>query len=1009
MSRTLLAAGVVVLVTSFALFLRFGEAADDKPGVPPSGPLTPREELATFKVPKGFHVELVASEPDVIDPVAMAFDEEGRIFVAEMRGYPNAGVGTGYITSGRIKLLEDKDGTGVYTKSTIWADNLRFPTGVMPWRGGLLVANAPELLYLEDTKGEGKADKRRALYTDFYLANIQQLVNCLQYGYDNWVYGCAGSDGGLVKSAEKSDLPPVNLRARGIRFHPDVPGSLEPTSGGGQYGLAPDDWGRWFVNTNSQHLRHIILPDHYLRRNPSLPVSAVTLDIPDHGAACKVFRISPFEQWRVERTTRRKEGPDASRFPPTELFPGGYITSGCSPLVYTADAYPEAYRGNTFICDPANNLIHHDVLVPNGATFIAKRGEEDCEFLASTDTWFRPVHLTIGPDGAIYVLDFYREVIESPLSLPDDIKKKLNLESRGRGRIWRIVADNADKKDAKKRNPSLRKAATQDLVAQLADGNSWWRLTAQRLLAERQDRDAVKPLEELAKTSKSALGRAHALWTLAGLKALDDSLIEKALSDPEAGVREQALQLAEPRLQESEPLRTAAVKRADDPSSRVRFQAAFTLGETNAPEALAALAKIAKHPDTDSWTQTAVLSSVSKTAPQLLETLGRDAGFTKKPSANQLQMLTRLAALVATKADDADLGRALALLKVPEKQTPQAWQLAVLDGLGQGARNSSRPLAKLWEEPPPALKDAVAQARSLFEQAAATARNDKQTVEERVSSARLLAYGPFMLASATLPDLLTPQTPSDLQMNAVRALAQHDSPKVAEMLLASWTGFSPAVRREAVEGLFARPQRLTKLLDAIEAKKIPANQIEPFRLDQLRKHPNTTIRQRAQKLLAGQLTPDRQKVVENYKAALELTADKERGKAAFKKNCATCHRLENVGVEVGPDLLSALRNKSREQLVIDIMDPSREVDPRYLNYLVTTKKGQTLSGMIVSETASSVTLRRAEKAEDVILRSQIDDIQGTAKSVMPENLETQLTKQDLADLIAYLQAVAVPK
>jgi putative heme-binding domain-containing protein len=199
------------------------------------------------------------------------------------------------------------------------------------------------------------------------------------------------------------------------------------------------------------------------------------------------------------------------------------------------------------------------------------------------------------------------------------------------------------------------------------------------------------------------------------------------------------------------------------------------------------------------------------------------------------------------------------------------------------------------------------------------------------------------------------------------------------------------------------------LLDAIEAKKVPANQIEPFRLTQLRKHPNKAIRERAEKLLAGQLAPDRQKVVDAYKPALELDGDKGRGKMVFKKNCATCHRLENVGVEVGPDLLSALRNKSREQLIIDIMDPSREVDPRYLNYLVTTKKGQTLSGMIVAETGSSVTLRRAEKAEDVILRSQIDDIQATAKSVMPENLETQLSKQDLADLIAYLQSVAGPK
>src|SRR5262249_41847598 len=197
-----------------------------------------------------------------------------------------------------------------------------------------------------------------------------------------------------------------------IRSGPDEPASLEPTTGGGQYGLTPDVSGRWFTATNSQHLRHLVLPDQYLRRNPDLAVPATTLDIPDHGAACKVHRISPFEAWRVERTTRRAEGPDAQRFPATELVPGGFITSACSPLVYAAADFPEPYRGNVFVCDPANNVIHRDVLVPNGATFIAKRGDAECEFFASTDTWCRPVWLTLGPDGAIYVLDFYREVIE---------------------------------------------------------------------------------------------------------------------------------------------------------------------------------------------------------------------------------------------------------------------------------------------------------------------------------------------------------------------------------------------------------------------------------------------------------------------------------------------------------------------------------------------------------------------------------------------------------------------
>jgi putative membrane-bound dehydrogenase-like protein len=1001
-------AGGCILVALIGLAV----ATDPKPDAPPAGPLTPKEELATFRVPKGFRVELVACEPEVIDPVAMAFDEEGRIFVAEMPGYPNEGVATGEkITSGRIKMLEDRDGDGFYEKSTLYAKGLRFPTGVMPWKGGLIVANAPEIVYLEDTDGDGKADKQRTLYTGFDLANIQQLVNSLQWSMDNWVHACAGGKGGTIRSAEKPDAPEVTLRGRGIRFRPEVPASLEPTSGGGQYGLAPDEWGNWFTATNSQHLRHIVLPDHYLRRNPLLPVSAVTLDIPDHGAACQVHRISPFEPWRVERTTRRREGKDGidpSRFPATELVPGGYVTSACSPIVYVADAYPEGYRGNTFVCDPANNLVHRDTLVPNGATFTAKRCDIDCEFMASTDTWFRPVWLTLGPDGAIYVLDFYREVIETPLSLPDDIKKKLNLESRGRGRIWRVVAerDGAKEKDQALRKPGLRKAATKDLVEHLADANLWWRLTAQRLLVERQDAEAVKPLEKLA-SSKSALGRVHALWTLHGLKALKNESIERALKDEEAGVREQALRLAEERLAGSEPLRKAVAALADDPSPRVRFQLAFTLGESDKPEMVAALAKVARK-EADSWTQTAVLSSVGRSAPALLEALAGDKEFTKDATPSGLQLLTRLAGLVGAGADDAGLARALGLLGAPGKEIAP-WQIALLDGLGQGLQNNSRPLPRLWDQPPPALKEAVARARPLFEAAAATGRDEKRPLAERVAAVRLLGRGPFALVEAAAPELVKPQTPPELQLAAVRALSTHDHAKVSELLLSPWTGYSPTVRREVQEALFARKDRLPALLTALEEKKVLANQLDPVRIEQLRKHPDAKLRERAQKLLAGQVAADRQKVVEAYQTALELKADKAQGKMVFKKNCATCHRLENEGIEVGPDLLSALRNKSREQLLIDILDPSREVDPRYLNYVVTTRKGQTLTGMLAAETASSITLRRGEKAEDTILRNQIEEIQATSKSLMPEGLEMQLSKQDVADLIAYLQAVSVPK
>ncbi|MFN4257689.1 MAG: PVC-type heme-binding CxxCH protein [Gemmataceae bacterium] len=974
--------------------------AGDPLNLPPVKPLSPREEQGTFRLVPGFQVELVACEPDIVDPVAMAFDEDGRLFVAEMIGYPNAGVGTGNISSGRIKLLEDRNSDGYFEKSTVFADGLRFPMAVQPWNGGLIVAVAPDIIFLKDTTGNGRADEKRVLYTGFNLANIQQMVNSLQWGLDNWVYGVAGNNGGTIQSGENPDHPAVTLRNRGIRFHPEHPGSLEPTSSGGQYGLAPDLWQRWFTATNSQHLRHIVLPDHYLQRNPALPVPAVTLDIPDHGAACQVHRISPFEAWRVERTRRRKGGETAKRFSPTELVPGGFITSACSPVIYTAELFPEAYRGNSFVCDPANNLIHRDMLEPNGATFVAKRGDADCEFLASTDNWFRPVFLSIGPDGALYVLDFYREVIETPLSLPDDIKKELNLESRQRGRIWRIVPEGFQTPPP----PTLSKANTAELVKHLDDGNSWWRLTAQRLLVERQDQAAVPLVAKLARTATRPVGRVHALWTLHGLRALSDDLILSALRDEEAGVRENALRLADERLASAAAVRQAVVALVDDPTPRVRFQLAFTLGQANTPETVATLARLMRRTDNDSWTQTALLSSAYHAAPGLLRELIADQSFIATPSANQLQLLTRLAGMVGVRASDRELADTLLLLT--QADAGAAWPAAMLEGLGQGLQNSKRPLNVIWEKPTPELEKAVRQALPFFQRAATTCRDNKQALPQRLAATRLLSYGPFATVAPVLPDLLGPQQPPELQLAAARALGQQLHPQTTELLLAGWSTYSPSLRREVLEALFARPERLTVLLDAIENQQVLAAHIEPFRLDQLRKHPNTAIRQRAVQLLAGQATPDRARIVADYGKALELTPDATRGQAVFKKVCATCHRLENVGVEVGPDLLSALKTKTPEGLLIDILDPSREVDPRFLNYIVLTKAGKTVTGMIAAETASSLTLRRAEKEEDTVLREQIEEIQATPQSVMPEGLEQQLNPQDVADVIAYLLAVA---
>jgi putative membrane-bound dehydrogenase-like protein len=994
---------------------------------PPKGPLAPREELATFQVAKGFKVELVAAEPEVIDPVAMTFDEDGRLFVVEMRGYPNAGVGEGQPNlPGRIKLLEDKDGDGYFEKASVYVDNLRFPTGVCCWRGGILVGNAPDLIYGKDTDGDGKADVRQVLYTGFGQKNIQQLLNGLQFHFDNWVHGCNGSNDSVIRPSQ--GMPPsppaplprggegrkpvdpapllgqrgmgegsVPLRSRHFRFNPDVPGSLEPTSGGGQYGLAADDFGQWFTCTNSQHLRHIVLPDHYLRRNPHLAVPAVTHDIPDgfleHGPAAKVHRISPFEAWRVERTSRRFKDPEYNRrLPNTELVPGGYITSATGLVVYRGGLFPQEYNGDCFVCDPANNLIHRDVLLPVGPTFIAKRHEEqrESEFLASTDNWFRPVFMAPGPDGAIYVADFYREIIETPLSLPEDIQKQYNLNSRDRGRIWRIAPE-ADSGDELKtaRRPNLSKASDNELVDELAQPNAWRRLTAQRLLIERKAVAQATPLRTLAHTAATPQVRIHALWTMEGLGVLEASHLRTSLRDRFWQVREQALRLAETHFGKDAQLQALALKMVDDAVPRVRYQLAFSLGQMQpSPEVGAALARLAGKDGVNPWVQSAILSSSLPHAGAMLRELS--GGNSPHP------LVPRLATMFASSGAELELGNVIVGIPL----SLSAADLALLEGLAEGLSRTGRRLATRAAEQSPTGEHLLA----LLKRAGERTADERAGLQDRLVAARVISFAPWDVARAPLQAVLHPQSPSELQLAAVQALGRMTDPAVAELLLSGWSSYSPAVRREVQEALFARPERLAVLLDHVEAGKVLPAHLDLARRQILLKHADAKLRMRAEKAFAVHVAEDRKKVLDEHRGVLQLMGDVAKGRMAFKKNCATCHRLENEGFEVGADLLSALKNKTPETLLIDILDPSREVDPRYLNYVAQTKDGRLLSGVIASETAASVLLRRAEKAEDTLLRTDIEAIQSTAKSLMPEGLEKQMTAAELADLIAYLMS-----
>ena len=579
-------------------------------GCGPSGPpYSASDALATFEIEPGFSIELFAREPDITDPVAMEFDEYGRIYVVESPGYPLATEEP----LGRVKLLEDTDGDGFPDRATLFADQLTLPTGVMRWKNGILVTDAPHIWYFEDTDQDGRADQRQVVLTGFAFTNPQHTVNTPIYGLDNWIYLAhlrsieprvfpekfVGSES-AVRFPDRDDLPPVAPEGRYLRFRPDTH-ELEILSGHSQFGQTFDAWGRHFGVVNPVMGRHEVIAARYLERNPDLPVAEVMQDLS--------------EERRVAYITQRPESPRES----WGLGTFGQLTSACGITCYLGGAFPEKHRNLVFVAEPAHNSVLAQVLSPQGASFQARRLQPEREFLASTDGWSRPVNFQVGPEGALYVVDYYRRIIEHPEWTSREVYESDAIyQGNDKGRIYRVTPVS----DPPPRPAGIRlgDASPEELAGQLGHPNLWRRRTAQRLLIDRGGEKVVGALEALASHGASPLGRLHALWTLEGLGRLETTLIKKALDAAEAGLRENAILLAEPRMADSPTLTRKLIAMTDDPDARVRFQLLCTLGYVESPSARAARDKLLAADIEDHWVRIAALSSSSDDAPRLFET-----------------------------------------------------------------------------------------------------------------------------------------------------------------------------------------------------------------------------------------------------------------------------------------------------------------------------------------------------------------------------------------------------
>jgi putative membrane-bound dehydrogenase-like protein len=918
-------------------------------------------------------VDVVAAEPLVGSPVVIDFGPDGRLWVAEMYDYPT-GLDGKFQPGGRIRVLEDTDGDGVFDKSTVFLDKIPFPTGVTVWRKGVLVCAAPDILYAEDTDGDGKADVVKKLYSGFGADNYQARVNSLCYGLDGWVYGSCGLFGGKITSHLTGKV--LNLGDRDFRIKPDT-GEIEPATGQTQQGRPRDDWGNWFGCDNTDLCRHQVLADHYLRRNPFVAAPETTYHVPDYPDSGRLFPA------RAHLQLFKSSGPP------------GRVTAGCGIGVYRDDLLGADLTGNVFTCDAVDLVVHRLKLTPRGSTFSGRRAPDETasEFLASTDNWFRPVQVRTGPDGAMWVVDMCRFVVEHPRFIPPEVLKKIDVRAGSdMGRIYRLRPAGRPLRKV----PRLDRLDSAGLVAAMDSPNGTVRDLAAQMLLWRGDKEIAPELLKLASATPRPEVRAQALCVLGAMGQLPPQAVRRALEASHPRVRRQAVRLAEPLLASDADLGPLVLRRAEDADAQVRLQAAYTLGEWHDPRAAAALAQLALARNADSFLRSAVLSSIHK--ENVAEVLGRVFALPDPPQDVAQPLLATAVGLGDRKA----LGEVVSRTATGQEGRPAPWQMAALAALLEA-------LAQQGKSPAQALEPGAAgQVARALVRARTLAKEEWAPEAERVAAVRLLSLIPRDAEedALLLLQLLQPQNSAALQAAALASAGRAASPIVGRRLVEGWSGYTPAVRAQILDLLFSRDSWLKELLAALEKNLISPALLDATRRQRLASHRDPEVRSRALKIFAA-VNADRRKVIDAYADALTTRGDVPRGRAVFGKVCSVCHKLEGVGHEVGPDL-TAVASKPAEYLLQEILDPNRNVDGRYLEYVAVTKAGRSITGLLAAETATSITLRAAEGKEQVLLRSEIDELNATKKSLMPEGLEKDVSKHDMADLLVYLASTARP-
>lgn len=941
-----------------------------------------------FQLEPGFTLQLVASEPLIRDPVDLEFNDEGEAYVLEMPGYPLED------KQSRILVIRDTDADGVYDESIVFAENLQMASSILPWRDGVLVAAPPYLLHARDINNDRMADAVDTLMGGFSTGNLQHNFNGLTYGLDNWIYAANGGNSGKPYWWNYGEKP-LDLRGEDFRFDLETRRLERVGESSGGFGVAMDEAGHQFGTHNLTHVSQIVFSDRYWS-DVVLPITNTLHNISDHEEH-GLSRIYPIGEQET-----RVNHPEQS----------GYFSGSCGITYYNGGAMGPEYDQSLWVADVVLNLLHVDKLTPSGAAMSAGRITPKREVLASMNRSFRPVNMTVGPDGALYVIDMYRQVIEHPEWIPDDIEKTLDLEAgKDKGRIYRLVRDGfpAPAFDFRKLSD------LQGLLESLRHPNGWVRLQAQRkLIGAPFSSELAAGLMSAAEGAHS-LARIHAMRAMEGRKILTASVLLKALTDTSAIVNEQALLMSESQLTDPQVLRACAALLANK-QSRVRLQALLSASTIDA----------ATWNTSRLWMDSLFIKGLDFDGDQWLTAAAaiyckRDpVGYflkVKQLGGDHTELLSALARNASGQADGlatvlhhlagVDKGKVLKVLQaLRQAPLPRTTSPAVVQSIVELESGADLPSLSAITGLRVSLGLPVSEAFKKASRDALRATVDTQrSAEDRMAQLRLLEQADLRDKADVLFVCLDQQQPVQLQEAALRQLAAYDDVTIGRRLVEKWKSLGPQTRRLAGDLLLYKEVHQDALLTGLENGTINIGEMN-FDLERRRTllwwTSDESIRKRAAKLFSDAGVVTRQTAIDQMRTALTLTGDGRNGKKVFANICSNCHQYGDLGKRVGP-VLTEINRKSKETLMQDILDPNAAVNTEFISHRLETTGGQIHVGIIASETDGQVTLRKMGGEEVTVPRDEIRSLTSLGTSLMMEGLEGSMTPQELADLLAFLQ------